>query len=154
MKGSITRAIVATALITALGVSALAYFVGPKLMNASSPMDGTNMQPAVYNGPAQDDNSAQTSASTQRNDDSQPQLKRRSSSAHSSGYRSYSFNSSYGEPVQHHHRSTEKSALIVAGSAGTGAAIGAIAGGGKGAAIGALSGGAAGFIYDRLTANK
>ncbi|MGZ4823794.1 MAG: hypothetical protein ACXVZT_04185 [Terriglobales bacterium] len=59
----------------------------------------------------------------------------------------------YGEPVRQH-RSTEKSALIVAGSAGTGAAIGAIAGGGKGAAIGALSGGAAGFIYDRMTANK
>ena len=46
------------------------------------------------------------------------------------------------------------SAAIVAGSAGTGAAIGGIAGGGKGAAIGALSGGAAGFIYDRLTHNK
>jgi uncharacterized protein YcfJ len=51
-------------------------------------------------------------------------------------------------------RSTRKSAVIVAGSAGTGAAIGAIAGGGKGAAIGALSGGAAGFIYDRLTHNR
>lgn len=51
-------------------------------------------------------------------------------------------------------RSTKKSALIIGGSAGTGAAIGAIAGGGKGAAIGALSGGAAGFIYDRLTANR
>ena len=46
------------------------------------------------------------------------------------------------------------SAAIVAGSAGTGAAIGALAGGGRGAAIGALSGGAAGFIYDRLTHNR
>ncbi len=46
------------------------------------------------------------------------------------------------------------SVAIVAGSAGTGAAIGALAGGGRGAAIGALSGGAAGFIYDRLTRNK
>jgi hypothetical protein len=52
-----------------------------------------------------------------------------------------------------HGRSKAKSAAIVAGSAGVGAAIGAIAGGGKGAAIGALAGGGAGFIYDRLTHN-
>jgi hypothetical protein len=56
--------------------------------------------------------------------------------------------------VYHRGRTKKKSALIVLGSAGTGAAIGALAGGGKGAAIGALSGGAAGFIYDRLTHNK
>jgi hypothetical protein len=51
-------------------------------------------------------------------------------------------------------RSTAKSVAIVGGSAGTGAAIGALAGGGKGAAIGAISGGAAGLVYDRHTANK
>jgi hypothetical protein len=51
-------------------------------------------------------------------------------------------------------RSTGKSVAIVAGSAGAGAAIGALAGGGKAAAIGAASGGAAGFIYDRMTAKR
>lgn len=52
------------------------------------------------------------------------------------------------------HRSTGKSVAIVAGSAGVGAAIGAIAGGGKGAAIGALAGGGGGFVYDRVTRNR
>ena len=48
-------------------------------------------------------------------------------------------------------RSFGHSAAIVGGSAGAGAAVGALAGGGKGAGIGALAGGGAGLIYDRLT---
>lgn len=51
-------------------------------------------------------------------------------------------------------RPKSHSAAIVAGSAGAGAAIGALAGGGKGAAIGAIAGGAGGLVYDRATAKK
>ena len=51
-------------------------------------------------------------------------------------------------------RSLQKEILIVGGSAGAGAAIGAVAGGKKGAAVGALSGGVAGLIYDLATRNK
>lgn len=51
-------------------------------------------------------------------------------------------------------RSKKKSVAIVGGSAATGAAIGALAGGGKGAAIGAIAGGAGGLIYDRNTNKK
>lgn len=51
-------------------------------------------------------------------------------------------------------RSWQKEALIVGGSAGAGAAIGAVAGGKKGAAIGAVSGGIAGLVYDLATRNK
>jgi hypothetical protein len=60
----------------------------------------------------------------------------------------------YTDPPRRRGRSKAHSVAIVAGTAGVGAAIGALAGGGKGAAIGALSGGGAGFVYDRLTHNK
>ena len=61
---------------------------------------------------------------------------------------------STAEPAVRRRRTTGQSLAIVGGSAGVGAAIGALAGGGRGAAIGALSGGGAGFIYDRLTRNR
>jgi len=51
-------------------------------------------------------------------------------------------------------RPKKKSATIIAGSAGTGAAVGALAGGGKGAGIGAIAGGAAGVIYDQHTRKR
>ncbi len=51
-------------------------------------------------------------------------------------------------------RSLKESALIIGGSAGAGAGIGAIAKGKKGAAVGAAIGGVAGTVYDLLTRNK
>ena len=51
-------------------------------------------------------------------------------------------------------RSLQREILIVGGSAGAGAAVGAVAGGKKGAAIGAMSGGVAGLVYDLATRNK
>lgn len=73
-------------------------------------------------------------------------------------YRPRAYRASYRDNddyvVRRRGRSFGKSAAIVGGSAGAGAAIGALAGGGKGAAIGALAGGAGGLLYDRLTARR
>lgn len=51
-------------------------------------------------------------------------------------------------------RSPGASAAIIAGSAGAGAAIGAVSGGGKGAAIGAVIGGVSGLIIDQTTKHR
>ena len=143
MKSTVIRTAIISSVITAVLLSALGLWAVPKLVNPPAAMAQNQDQEGVtrpwHEAPTTKP-SAAGRAPTSTYDDS-----------------TYSndqpVRDAYGEPVRHH-RTTDQSALIVAGSAGTGAAIGAIAGGGKGAAIGAISGGAAGFIYDRLTANK
>ncbi len=143
MKSSVIRTAIVSSVITAVLVTALGLWAVPKFTNPQTAQaEDSVMQPAVYNSPAP--------YSSERPQVSPRPVVRR---AAASTYNDQVVRDPYGEPIRHH-RTTEKSALIVAGSAGTGAAIGALAGGGKGAAIGAISGGAAGFIYDRLTANK
>jgi hypothetical protein len=51
-------------------------------------------------------------------------------------------------------RSAKETALIIGGSAGAGAGIGAIAKGKKGALLGAAIGGVAGTVYDLATRNR
>ena len=58
------------------------------------------------------------------------------------------------EPSHANKRSWEKDALIIGGSAGGGALIGAVAGGKKGTAVGATAGGIGGLIYDLATRDK
>ncbi len=155
MKNTVVRTAIVTSLVTALVVTALGMYVVPRLINP---------QPALaFNDPAMTpppDNAAAPPPPVQP----RPALRTRhyyapqpvpQDAAYDNGYSAPSTPTDpYGEPVVRHHRSTGTSVAIVAGSAGTGAAIGALAGGGKGAAIGALTGGTAGFIYDRMTANK
>ncbi len=146
MTRSLLRTAIVTSLITAVAASALTVYAMPRLISPKPAEDAT-MQPALYQG----------SNSSQPNDEprlsTRPRL-HRAQPAYEQPVAAAAARDSYGEPVARHHRSTRNSALIVAGSAGTGAAIGALAGGGKGAGIGAIAGGVGGLIYDRLTANK
>jgi hypothetical protein len=148
MKSTVIRTAIVSSVIAAVLVSALGLWAVPRLMNPQSALAQYQDQEGVTRPWHETVSSMKPSAAGQAP----------TSANNDPAYPTYQNNQtvrdSYGEPVRRHRRTNEQSALIVAGSAGTGAAIGAIAGGGKGAAIGAISGGAAGFIYDRLTANK
>ena len=146
MKRTLIRTAVLASLSTALVVSAVAYYAMPH-STAQADSQGVTLQPQSQSATANPVNQSATQ---------KPALVHRANYSRSSVAPSSTAvaGNSYGDPVVRHQRSTGKSAAIVAGSAGAGAAIGALAGGGKGAAIGAVSGGVAGFIYDRMTANK
>lgn len=144
MEGKLIRTVIITSLVTALLVSAIIVYAVPRLSNR--PDDSATTNPAVYDGPEQPAPYEPPPATTA------PHTRRVLRPAPSATYPTP--RDPYGEPVRRHHRSTEDSVLIVAGSSAAGAAIGGIAGGGKGAGIGAIAGGVAGLIYDRATANK
>jgi hypothetical protein len=167
MRSTMIRTAAVTSMVTAFAVSSFRYFVLPHLAwnsqpqaqaaPAVNPANATNANPQDQT--ATNSNSASATSVRHYSDvsdssgaDSQPAYTAHNASYHRSGP-GYSSSDQSGEPEVRRPRSKEKSALIVGAAAGTGAAIGAIAGGGKGAGIGALAGGAAGFIYDRATAH-
>jgi hypothetical protein len=180
MKNSVLKTALITSLFTAIGVSALAYFVMPRFFPAQQQpqlqpgmgytvttdpnmMQPGAMQPVVYAAPAQQPyyaprpvyrSTAPTRVynSSSVPDYSEPVSTRQRISDANPNAAPYGRDAN-GEPIVKKDRSFGKSAMIVGATAGTGAAIGALAGGGKGAGIGALAGGVGGFIYDRMTAH-
>jgi hypothetical protein len=160
MRSEIVRTALVTSLVTAMAVSALAYYAMPKLNTVQASEGPVTLQPALYTG-------AQQAVAPATSLQPRPRLIRRVSTQpvyQQAAYQEPAYQSSartastsdrvFDDAPVRQTRSKGKSVAIVAGSAGAGAAIGALTGGGKGAAIGAVSGGVAGFIYDRLTANK
>ncbi|HZQ90583.1 MAG TPA: hypothetical protein VFA60_02185 [Terriglobales bacterium] len=149
MKPRLMRTVIATSLLTALLGTALAMYV-PRLSDNLTASNGpVTLQPtqtavAQNAAPAQPVRRARRTYGNNAYSDS---------NYSNQAYANDVQRDAYGEPVRRS-RSTRDSVLIVAGSAGAGAAIGALAGGGKGAAIGALAGGVGGLVYDRITAHK
>lgn len=140
MKSRVIRAAVLSAAVTTVLVTAITLFAVPKV-------------PA----PPLGDPVLRSSAPTPQPAVTEPEKPSAGRVVLPSDVRDNSTEAGYEAPAPvtaRRHRSTGQSVAIVAGSAGTGAAIGAIAKGGKGAAVGALVGGVAGLVYDRLTADE
>ncbi len=158
MKSTIIRTALITSLLTALGISGLAYFVMPRLLEKTQQPDPaatvtTDPAATVSGTSVGTRGTGHRSTASASNTSYNAPLHTRQRISSANPYAAPYGRDANGEPIVKRDRSTAKSALIVAGSAGTGAAIGALAGGGKGAGIGALAGGVGGFIYDRMTAH-
>lgn len=162
MRSSVVRTAVISSVVTAVAVSAISLFAMSRLGTQSAEMDN-GLQPAMYNEvvvpavaytqPATSYRAPARRAAVPARVSSERPVYRPAVSNEPSYEPVPAYEPVYDEP-EPQRRSTKTSAMIVAGSAGAGAAIGGIAGGGKGAAIGAIAGGVGGLIYDRATVNK
>jgi hypothetical protein len=149
-----TAEIAGFVLLAGVAIAGWARHVNPVAPTEVQPLNTAVSPAALTQQPYQTSGQALLSAQPGVTDSYADPVPPRSASAYRTGYRSASAYSSpaYAAPQSYRRgRSTRKSVAIVAGSAGIGAAVGALAGGGKGAGIGALAGGGAGLLYDRLT---